>query len=80
MELDFFCEELSLAIEYDGRQHFVPIKNWGGEASLLEIQRRDEEKNQACKQTGISLIRINQKNWDGSKRDFFARFKNFLQH
>ena len=67
MELDFFCAELCLAIEYDGRQHFEPIENWGGEDSLKEIQRRDEEKNVACVKEGIRLIRVNSKNWDGTK-------------
>lgn len=80
MELDFFCEELSLAIEYDGIQHFEQIDHWGGEASLLEIQRRDEEKNQACEQNGISLIRINQNNWDGSKKLFLAHVEKYLKY
>lgn len=33
-------------IEYDGEQHFKPVKQWGGEAGFKERQARDEEKNQ----------------------------------
>ena len=69
MELDFFCAELSLAIEYDGRQHFEPIKNWGGEDALEEIQRRDKEKNLGCKNIGIRLVRVNSQNWNGTKSE-----------
>lgn len=39
-------------IEYDGEQHFKPVKQWGGEAGFKERQARDEEKN------GYELIRI----------------------
>jgi hypothetical protein len=69
MELDFFYAELSLAIEYDGRQHFEPIKQWGGEDAFKEIQRRDEEKNVACKNMGIRLVRVNSQNWNGTKSE-----------
>ena len=45
-------------IEYDGEQHFKPVKQWGGEAGFKERQARDEEKNQWCKKNGYELIRI----------------------
>jgi very-short-patch-repair endonuclease len=45
-------------IEYDGEQHFKPVKQWGGEAGFKERQARDEEKNQWCEKNGYELIRI----------------------
>lgn len=49
---------LKYFIEYDGEQHFKPVKQWGGEAGLKERQARDKEKNEWCKSNGYELIRI----------------------
>lgn len=49
-------------VEYDGRQHFA---GWDGkEGSLKDIQRRDQIKNQYCKDNNIPLIRISYKQFD----------------
>lgn len=47
MELDVYIEDLKLAFEYQGEQHYKSLY-WAGRH--LETQRRkDEEKRQACK-------------------------------
>ena len=45
-------------IEFDGRQHFESIPEWGGEKGLSETQYRDSIKNNYCLANNIPLIRI----------------------
>lgn len=66
MELDIYLPSKSLAIEYQGEQHFIPLEHFGGKERLIELQRRDKEKTEACKDNGISLIEIDY-TWDGRK-------------
>ena len=59
LELDVYNEELKLAIEYSGRQHyeFVPFFHKNYEA-FLNQKYRDEMKKNKCKEQGIQLIEI----------------------
>ena len=59
LELDIYNEELKLAIEYNGRQHydFVPFFHKNREA-FLNQKYRDEIKRMKCKDNGIKLIEI----------------------
>ena len=50
--------ELILLIEFDGIQHFEPIRAFGGEDGFKETQIRDSIKNEYCKENKIPLIRI----------------------
>lgn len=54
--LDFFIPDLSLAIEYQGEQHFKPVERFGGNAAFRETQRRDVHKRQLCKENGVRLV------------------------
>lgn len=58
LELDIYLPALNLAFEYQGQQHFYPIKAWGGEKALKNIQERDARKAGICKQVGTKLIQI----------------------
>ena len=48
VELDIYIEDLKLAIEYQGEQHYKP--NYWSSAELAAQRNRDEEKRKACKQ------------------------------
>lgn len=61
LKFDFYIPEQNLCIEYDGRQHFVPIEIWGGELALKGTQKRDKIKNEYCHNNNIRLIRISYK-------------------
>lgn len=69
MELDIYIESLSLAIEYQGEYHFEGF--WGGRGittqsqEIESIQKRDQEKRDACKSLGMTLIEIPY-TWDRS--------------
>src|SRR5688572_26691703 len=51
MELDVFVEDLKLAFEYQGEQHYKPVYHMGGD---FETQKTiDKEKREACKQVQL---------------------------
>jgi len=62
---DFYIPEYNLAIEYDGEPHYKEIDIYGGKEGLKERQKRDQLKNQYCKENGINLLRIPY--WDFEK-------------
>ena len=59
LELDCFNEELKIAVEYDGAQHFkfIPYFHKTYEA-FLNQRYRDYMKEQMCKENDIRLIRV----------------------
>lgn len=58
LELDGYCEDLKLAFEYDGRQHYEPVDYFGGKEYFDNLQKNDLLKNELCKKHNIKLIRI----------------------
>ncbi len=59
LELDGYNEELKLAFEYDGQQHYkLKFKFKMTIGDLEKTQYRDQVKTQRCKELGITLIRI----------------------
>ena len=57
LELDIFLEENNIGIEYDGEY-------WH---SLPKMKKRDYLKNKICKEKGIKLIRVKEKDWKNDK-------------
>lgn len=60
LRFDFYIDNKYL-IEYDGEQHFHIVSEnskWNNKESLLQVQHRDNIKNQWCKDNNIPLIRI----------------------
>jgi len=55
---DFYLPELNILIEFDGLQHFKPIKFFGGEKAFKIQKKSDVEKNHLAKINKIPLIRI----------------------
>jgi len=58
LKFDFYIPDRNLCIEYDGMQHFAPVKYWGGNKTLEKTQYRDKIKNEYCLKNEISLLRI----------------------
>ena len=56
LELDIFIKELNIGIEYQGIQHYKPVKHWGGKEALKKVQERDKKKKQICERLGVNLI------------------------
>ena len=63
LPFDFYLPDLNICIEYDGRQHFMPVDfagkgdEWAKE-QLIITQHHDVIKNEYCKTNDISLLRI----------------------
>jgi hypothetical protein len=53
--LDILIPEISVAIEYMGRQHYAPVEFFGGDAGFKALQERDERKKQLCSMHNIHL-------------------------
>ena len=58
LPFDFYLSEFNTCIEYDGKQHFIPIKHWGGDDAFVIRQKRDKIKNEYCIKNNITLFRI----------------------
>ena len=58
-------DTLKYIIEYQGQQHYEPVKYFGGKDSFVKQQEYDEEKRKYCKENNIQLIEIPY--WDFAK-------------
>lgn len=58
LSFDFYLPSINLCIEYDGKQHFEPIKRFGGIDNFIITQKHDEIKNNYCENNNIKLLRI----------------------
>lgn len=58
LHFDFWLPKYRLAIEYDGRQHFMPINFFGGEHQFIMQQFHDSMKDKYCAKHHITLVRI----------------------
>ena len=77
MELDVWIPSKKIGIEYQGEQHFFPVKHWGGQAALHKLQERDREKRIACKINGIKLVEIPY-TWDGGRNSLIEQIQQVL--
>jgi len=59
LELDIFIEELNIAVEYQGIQHYQPVKHWGGQETFEKLKERDNKKKTTCSSLGIPIIYFN---------------------
>jgi hypothetical protein len=55
---DFYIPKYKLCIEFDGYQHFHPLKCFGGSIAHTTTKIRDAIKNTFCVNNNIGLIRI----------------------
>ncbi len=58
LRYDFYLPKYNAVIEYDGIQHFKPVKYWRGIEGMLDTQRKDIIKDIYANENGIHLFRI----------------------
>lgn len=58
LRFDFYLPEYNTVIEYDGQQHFMPIKYFGGIEKYNYLKENEKIKEKYCHQNNITLIRF----------------------
>jgi hypothetical protein len=58
LPFDFYIQSLRTFIEFDSKQHFEPIKHFGGLENFNRLQENDKIKTNYCEDNYINLIRI----------------------
>ena len=58
LHLDFYLPKMKVAIEYNGAQHYRPVKWFGGQQSFKKQKERDRVKKEYCESHNIRLIII----------------------
>ena len=64
MSYDFYLPKYNMLIEYQGEQHYKPIKYFGGEEKFKIQQEHDELKRKYAKENGYNLLEISYLDFD----------------
>lgn len=64
LNFDFYLPDMNTCLEFDGIQHFKPVKEFGGEKEFDLILKRDGCKNKWCIENKVNLIRIRYDEFD----------------
>jgi hypothetical protein len=57
LQLDGYNENMAIAFEYHGSQHYEPVRTFNGAVSdFVSLQQRDNLKRQMCWERGVSLV------------------------
>ena len=56
--LDIFIPDLNIGIEYQGKQHTIPLGIFGGEDSFQENVKRDKRKKGLCEKNNCMLFEV----------------------
>lgn len=76
---DFILSDMTTWIEYDGIQHYKPISFYGkidketADQNFIKQQKRDYDEKLYCEKNGINLIRIDGREYVGSKLEHHIR-------
>lgn len=74
--VDFYLPEHNAFIEYNGKQHYIPVDYFGGKLTLQAQEKRDTYLRQYCKQNSISLLEIK---FDRSQDEIKSLISNFIK-
>lgn len=64
LSYDFYVKSKNLLVEFQGRQHYFPVKKFGGEKKFLKQQEYDDRKRKYAKDNNIRLLEISYKDYD----------------
>lgn len=64
---DIYFPRLNIAVEYNGPQHYMPIKRLGGNISYEKTLIRDQDKREKCKNNDCILYELK---YDYTEDDF----------
>lgn len=76
MELDGYCEELAMAFEHQGEQHYRAVDHFNRrDETLAQRQEDDQKKRDLCKSNGVDLIEVP---FNVDVNDLHDWIKNFI--
>lgn len=55
---DFYIPSKNIIIEFNGKQHYSPIKKFGGAKAFHKQQQRDKNVRDYCKNNNVKLLEI----------------------
>ncbi len=58
MQPDFYLPDYNLIVEYDGEQHFKPVKAWGGERRFEAASKREKLKDKLYLENNLRVLHI----------------------
>ena len=58
VDFSFYFNDKLYFVEYNGRQHYMPIEYFGGKLAFNKQLRRDQEVRDYCKEFNINLIEL----------------------
>lgn len=70
---DIYFPKYNIAIEYNGKQHYVPVEHFGGQLAFEDTLRRDKLKQQKCKENNCTLFEVK---YDYTEEDYNELVKN----
>ena len=56
--IDFYLPKYNLFVEYNGRQHYMPVEHFGGKIQFDKQQLRDNYVREYCLENGINLLEL----------------------
>ena len=65
--IDIYFPKYNIAVEYNGKQHYIPVERFGGELKFEIQKERDELKRQKCKDNNCALFEMK---YDYSDEDY----------
>lgn len=79
IEFDFYLPKIRTVIEFDGRQHFEPIEDFGGLETFDKIKIRDYNLENYCEDNFINLIRIRFDQFEDIYQILYSNLKNYIK-
>lgn len=78
LPFDFYIPSARTCIEFDGKQHFQPMKFFGGLKAYESLKINDKIKENYCEDNYINLIRIRYDQFDEIYQILWNNLKNLI--
>jgi len=79
IEFDFYLPKIRTVVEFDGRQHFEPIEEFGGLETFYRIREKDLQIDRYCEDNFINLIRIKYDQYEDIYQILYENLKNYIR-
>ena len=78
LPFDFYLPKHNMCIEYDGRQHYEPVTQFGGQIEFEKLKQNDLKRNNYCLDKNIKLFRIKYNDISNDLESFVTLISNLL--